>query len=223
MKLAVIDLETSGLNVSGDPRKGIPDCILEIGLVVLNAETLVEECAQSWGVMPPSATDTETFDGWEMNLREKNRFVFDMHSKTESDEPSLLAALREHAGSKGFEHGAVEQSVLRTLRAHVPEGEKAIFTGNSIANLDIPMLRMWMPELHAALHYRIMDVSVLRTFYMELARVKLPDGLAEAIKSGGGGHRALADALHCAESLRKLVAYARDVQDEAVALAKVCG
>lgn len=66
-----------------------------------------------------------------------------------------------------------------------------------------------------------MDVSVLRSFYQDLAKVTLPDGLAEMIKSGvgrsgaraangGSLHRALDDAKNCAEALRECVAYARN-------------
>ncbi len=100
----------------------------------------------------------------------------------------------------------------KPLRANTAD---LIFTGNSIANYDIPLMQLWMPRLFALMNYRIMDVSVLRTFYVTLAGVELPAGLAESIKSGSGGHRALGDAAMAADNLKALVRYARGAADSA--------
>jgi len=233
MKLVVIDLEGSGLNTEPRSERSPkePDCILEVGLVVLNAETLVEEYRDSWLVQPPFVSNAAfpelevAFDTWETNLREKNKFVFDMHSKPGTDSPageSLLQALRKSLKSDRNSHEDVEARMIAALymasglkdektRAEFallhPGNSPLMLCGNSIANYDIPMLRLWMPNLLKCLSYRIMDVSVLRSFYQDIAKVKLPEGLAEKIKSGGGGHRALSDALFCAEALRELVTF----------------
>ncbi len=230
MKLIVADLETSGLNVASPPATrailDTPDCILEVGVVVLDANLGENGAPPSFKelarfeqlVLPPMVSNVETFDMWATNLREKNSFVHNMHT-----ESGLLAALRVVAGSEHemlYHHSEVESFMIELLERHTdlpaspkpmhPGNSDLIFTGNSIANLDIPMFRLWMPKLLEKLSYRIMDVSVLRTFYTQLACVPLPPELDAAIKSGGGGHRALSDAVWCADSLRKLVDFVRD-------------
>lgn len=251
--LAVIDLETSGLNVrpnsraygttwgpDGDVTKPPhtpgtdPDCILEVGLVVLDASTLTEMFKKSWLVLPPGVSSKVDFEVWVSTLRECSKFVYDMHDNAGEgpDDKSLLYALRDRLGStmsQAYSHAFIEESVIDALKdtcgAYVvelmdpnagvpkerhPGNSDIILTGNSIANLDLPMLRNWMPKLHNMLSYRIMDVSVLRTFYVDLARTIGADHpTALAIKSGGGGHRALSDALYCSQFLRELVVYAR--------------
>ncbi len=238
MKLIVLDLEGSGLKLKPDyvfrsdsfeDRPHQPgydaDCILEVGLVVLDGETLKEEHRFSTGVLPPGVETEEQFDRWATMLREKNAFVHEMHTKS-----GLLAALVKEAADGTLPSYQHVEGVLVDIAAKHSERLKVegagpmhagnsdlMLTGNSIANLDIPMLRLWMPAFHNMLSYRIMDVSVLRTFYTDLSKVTLPDGLAERIKSGTGRagssteHRALADAENCAEALREAVKYARDV------------
>ncbi len=186
---------------------------------------------------------TNAFYRWAQALRDTNPFVFDMHSKeTPPDSthligrPSLLASLRAVSGTQSGEFcnaGMVQGEIIDAInkinppestddkeprppgyvhRIH-PGNSTVMFAGNSISNYDIPLLRMWMPDLIKRLSYRIMDLSVLRTFLVELARTPLPEKLNLAIKSGGGGHRALSDALYCANSLREIVAHNRAAYD----------
>jgi oligoribonuclease (3'-5' exoribonuclease) len=230
VKLLVLDFEGSGLNTTphaverfeayeNEPHRPgqDPDCILEVGLVVLDAETLKEEQRFSAAVLPPGADNNEKLGRWTAMLREKNSFVYEMHEKS-----GLLNNLKNPGVQEVLYVSEVEARLCALVmvvsdRAKVdgagpmhPGNSDVMFTGNSIANYDIPLMKLWMPKLHKLLAYRIMDVSVLRTFYTDLARVALPPGLADKIKTGGGGHRALSDAEWCADALRECVTYARN-------------
>jgi len=234
MRIFVLDLETSGLNATPNAiqpnefvehRPGVdPDCILEIGLVVLNADTLEVEHAYAQGLYPPGVEDVEDFDRWTTQLREKNAFVYGMHAESglfadirRSFEPGFLGLRTLEESEKNLcklVERFSERAKIKDAGPIHPGNSDVMLVGNSISNLDIPMLRLWMPEFHKMLSYRIMDVSVLRSFYQDLSKVALPEGLAERIKSGTGRsggrlHRALDDAKHCAEALRECVAYAR--------------
>jgi oligoribonuclease (3'-5' exoribonuclease) len=231
---AVIDFEGSGLlkapfkNDGSRHRPGREaDCILEVGLILLDAHTMEEVARHEWLVLPPGVETVAMFDAWATELSECNRFVFDMHSKSSPSMPSLLDALRNTLSDTArFSRDTLaraELDIFETLRPFADPGDTGkvhqgnspvMFCGNSIANYDIPMMAMWMPRVHNILSYRTMDVSVLRTFYVEAAKVKLPDGLAESIKAGAGDHRAMADCVLCADNLRSLKRYARDAVDE---------
>ncbi len=232
--LASIDIEASGLVTRQPMTPSDPpiDDILEIGLAVIDAMTLDVVYRDEWLVPPasmysPGERAEDCFARWCANLREKNAFVYNMHEKNElltaldnlissthpfhlpmlrDVEREIILALNTIDGAFAFDAQGVQGPIH-------PGNSTVMFTGNSIANFDIPMVQSWMPSLHKRLSYRIMDVSVLRTFFVELARVPLPDGLDMAIKSGGGGHRALSDALYCAESLKKLVAFTRAMSE----------
>ncbi len=260
-KLAVIDLEGSGLRLKSGRedesdasyaayphRPGVDHaCILEAGIVILDAATLQEEARDSWLVLPPGVDTLVKFDAWMEALRTADPFVFEMHSKKPTppavgawENYSLLDMLRDAAiamqeGGFGyvsgldycrvnvphFLHGARYDHKLPGRAPQVwcpidldtvhPGNSDVMFVGNSIANYDIPMLRRWMPDVVKALSYRIMDVSVLRSFYNTIAAVELPEGLDLAIRAGGNAdHRALGDAEFCAEALRRLASYARN-------------
>lgn len=235
----VLDFETSGFKANGSvpsdaychqPGSQHADCLLEVGFVVLDAKTL-ETVDEGWqAIVPAGVESVSEFDEWREQLKANDSYVFDMHTKN-----GLFDFIRAHvasAASKPEEvrstHQNTEQMLLKRFAKLLPEGVRIedvnagnsplVFTGNSIANLDIPMMRLWMPKLHNMFSYRIMDVSVLRMFYNDVAKVALPDGLNEYIKSGGGKeavHRAFDDARHCAHAYRRLVGYARDVAKDA--------
>jgi oligoribonuclease (3'-5' exoribonuclease) len=193
-----------------------PDCILEVGYVSLDGKTLKNVNKGSSLVLPPGVKTAEDFDKWCEKLAVADAFVFKMHTDS-----GLLAQLRELAARTrqtdpvtGFDEGthahveiAFRNDIFAACNAPEPVhpgNSKVMFLGNSIANYDIPMFRMWMPEVLRMLSYRIMDVSILRSF-TGFAGIELPGALNAAIKSGGGGHRALEDALFCAESFRQVV------------------
>ncbi len=271
-KLAVIDLEGSGFRLQdanrvGDSyasyartphRPGIDhDCILEVGVVILDAATLQEEVRQSWLVLPPGVDTVEKFEAWREALKVADPYVYEMHSKSVPGVPSLLddlafglvkntvenidrimfdvvQFLREHSTlgkkvvavnrqngevvdidaiemGKAYDSKTMADPTFDWSKAH-PGNSDVMMCGNSIANYDIPMLRRWMPSLVDTLSYRIMDVSVLRTFYTELACVPLPPDLDALIRTGTGSkeatHRAMDDCLSCAEGLRGLADHA---------------
>ncbi len=105
----------------------------------------------------------------------------------------------------------------------LPKGRDSsfMFTGNSIANLDIPMLKTWMPRFAEALHYRIMDVSVLRTWLCDISGVDFPEEIANAIRTGNPvrsssddtpaeeAHRAYGDVKACISQLQAMTAWLR--------------
>lgn len=243
---AVIDVESSGLKTAGrktiDYGRHIPgdcaDCILEVGLIVLDATTLAEVYRNEWLVLPPGVRTEKDFDAWEVVLRERNPFVFEMHTKPSSKDgiitrSSLLTCLRNGVNDPeglGLPTLAeIELDVFEALRPFTgsmvhdgasdatstvhPGNSPVVMAGNSVANLDIPLLKLWMPRVHNALSYRIMDVSVLRTFYVETSKVALPPGLAESIKAGASDHRAMADVELCVKNMRDLRAYARGAHE----------
>jgi oligoribonuclease len=88
-----------------------------------------------------------------------------------------------------------EQQVLAYVREWVEPG-KAPLCGNSIAT-DRGFLARDMKELHAFLHYRMVDVSSVK----ELARRWYPRAYFQAPKKDGG-HRALADIRDSVRELR---------------------
>lgn len=237
--LAVIDLEGSDLNTNPFPLRSGPHrpgshiaCILEVGLVIIDAKTLEKVVEHSWLVTPPEIFTERGFEDWVTELHE-NAFVYEMHTKS-----GLLQLLRDEYRKQPapFETKVwptpqkVAQDLASTLRAFVsnveetedgrhglhPGNSPLMFTGNSIANYDLPLIRYWMPEVHKILSYRTYDLSVLRTHYTDLAGVELPPGLDALIKSGTGNqgrestHRALDDARWCAEGLRQLIGYSRE-------------
>lgn len=263
----VLDLETSGLDASrpvkfpyGRHTPGTdPDCILEVGFVVLDAKTL-EIVDEGWSaVVPPGLhvpEETKTplfqgtpascvvttpaswgkqaaqqFDEWCEFLKARNPYVFEMHTKN-----GLLDFIKVHCAGATPESlvtcDKVERDLIKRFtplvgdvqpsgdgRAHLnPGNSPLVFAGNSSSNLDVPMMKLWMPTLFNMFSYRIQDVSVMRMFYNDIARIEMPEGLNEYIKSGGGKdvvHRALDDAKHCAHALKRLVGYARDVARDA--------
>ncbi len=103
----------------------------------------------------------------------------------------------------------------------LPKGRDSsfMFTGNSIANLDIPMLKTWMPRFAEALHYRIMDVSVLRTWLCDISGVDFPEEIANAIRTGSPvrssseetpaaeAHRAYGDVKACISQLQAMTTW----------------
>lgn len=245
--LAIIDLETSGLDVQND-------CILEIAMAIVDPAQMdftgsPEARAKDAGVLdvekflvlPPDVDGPKSFAAWERRFEKENPYVYTMHS-TEHDGRSLLGDLREAAsdagkGVAGYDVGFVETSLRNTLRTHDSveaartmdlddqargANSSYLFTGNSIANLDIPILRRQMPRLHAAMHYRILDVSVIKTWLVDIVKAPLPKEIELAISKGkcvedaaAGGptfvetHRAYDDVIACISQLRAVTSWMR--------------
>jgi hypothetical protein len=231
MKLAVIDIESSGLFDNN------PDCcILELAVAIVYvtpralapADRFVVLDVEKWLVAPPDVDGPRSFAAWERRFEKEQPFVFKMHS-TEYDGSSLLADLRQAGG--GRPHEIIDAEAAALLEKHratefltdgtkPPEPERILFTGNSIANLDMPLVRKFLPRLHAAMHYRIMDVSVLKTWMLDIMDVPLPKEIAVAISKGikveqaGRAiivetHRAYDDVTACIDQLRAISTWTR--------------
>lgn len=198
-KLVVLDLETSGL----DPKK---HCILEVAYRILDLQTLQECMGFSFHfsavVCPPEVDGPKSFDAWVARL---DPFIRDMHAKN-----GLLAEIREELQQgDALDIDDVSrhlQPVLRIIKDAEDDGV-LMLTGNSLASLDIPMLREYMPAVYELFHYRTMDISVIRSFYRLVVGSATDALMAKA--TNGDTHRAMDDVLSCAEALRALRAHAR--------------
>ena len=159
-----LDLETSGL----DPVK----CgILEVAALiddesytlgqpptgVVNGAIRLPQLEH--GVPPSSIWDQEAYD---------------MHNTN-----GLLKTLSTGGGERLFD---VENRILEALMPYPPKS--VMLAGNSI-HFDRSFIRVHMPLLDAALHYRHMDVSCLITFFESMGAVKRD--------SGPKPHRAMPD------------------------------
>ena len=195
--LVVLDLETTGL----DP---MVEEILEVAAVIVD-DNLAEIASRSWLVYPRRAF-------WEIG-----EYVRDMHTKN-----GLLGELRgcESSTSTWIEHNAtarvVDHRLAAFIREHAVKLGKTVKDGKEVVTIDRPQLcgntisfdraflKRHMPEAHAELHYRNLDVSTLN----EAARRFWPAVYAAAKQSkpdpaaGGVEHRAMYDARCSLEQLR---------------------
>lgn len=172
--LVWMDLEMTGL----DPDH---DRILEIAVIVTDGDLAV------------------ALDGPEITVHQEEAMLagMDEWNTTHHGESGLVERVR----ASGVTEIMAEASVLEFLRAHLQSGT-APLAGNSI-HQDRAFLRRWMPELHAFLHYRNVDVSTVK----ELARRWAPQVLASA-PAKAGQHRALQD---IRESIAELSHYRRQL------------
>lgn len=185
----ILDLETTGL----DPREPTA-AILEIGLVAV--DRLLAEVAHWHSPIKVSRGDFPN----SLDPR-----VHEMHSNS-----GLLAeltgarALREFA-SGGLPTLAEAESVaLQFVAAYgappvtYPSGQvsaQAIMVGANIGSFDRQWLKVHMPKLDAAFHYRSVDSN-----FCFLSEQFLLGGPTE---KGETRHRALDDARQCLTTLRK--------------------
>ena len=167
--LVWLDLEMTGL----DPDT---DQVLEIAVIVTDGELdQVEE-----GPDLVLAADEEALQGM-------SDYVRKMHANS---------GLTELVRGSTVTVSDAEQQVLDFVTRHVPQVRAAPLAGNSV-HADRAFLRRFMPKLEAHLHYRHVDVSVLK----ELAKRWTPQ-IYKAAPDKAGGHRALADIRESIEELR---------------------
>ena len=168
--LVWMDLEMTGL----DPDR---DRILEIAVIVSDG------------------TLTQLIEGPDLAIFQPSELLDSMDEWNTKHHGESGLVDRSAASSHDME--SAEAEVLTFLGAHLEPGI-APLAGNSV-HQDRAFLRLWMPRLHAFLHYRNVDVSTVK----ELARRWAP-AVLEACPPKAGSHRALED---IRESIRELEHY----------------
>lgn len=166
-RLVWLDMEMTGLNPDSDT-------ILELAMVVTDADLNVVAESPSWAVHQPNAV----LDGMD-----------DWNTKTHGDS-GLTLRVRESA----HDMRAVELAAIEFMQAWLPKGVSPM-CGNSICQ-DRRFMARYMPELVTWFHYRNLDVSTIK----ELCRRWRPDLSAKVNKTGA--HTALADTLESIDELR---------------------
>jgi len=153
-----LDMEMTGLN----PER---ERIIEIALVVTNAnlETIAE--GPVWVIHQPDEV-LNAMDDWNKNTHGKSGLVDRVKASTLSIEQA-------------------DEQVVAFLAQHVPKGVSPL-CGNSV-HQDRRFIVKYMPKLDEYLHYRIIDVSVLK----ELCKRWRPEVYSRFKKQGK--HEALAD------------------------------
>lgn len=166
-RLVWLDMEMTGLNPD-------VDTILELAMVVTDADLNVIAESPSWAVHQPDAV----LDGMD-----------DWNTKTHGDS-GLTKRVRESV--QGMR--AVELAAIEFMQAWLPKGVSPM-CGNSICQ-DRRFMARYMPELVTWFHYRNLDVSTIK----ELCRRWRPDLSAKVNKTGA--HTALADTHESIDELR---------------------
>jgi oligoribonuclease len=159
----------------------ILDDLIEIAVVITDYDlTVLDEGLQV--VIAPSAK----------SLADMGDFVREMHTSS-----GLLEEL---------EHGVslleAQRTVLEYITQFVPDPGVAPLAGNTIGT-DRVFIQRDLPDVHAHLHYRNIDVSTIK----ELAKHWFPKSYYQSPEKNGG-HRALADIM---ESIRELQYYRKAV------------
>lgn len=153
------------------------DELIEVAIVITDYDlTPVDDGFQV--VIKPSAAAFE----------QMGDFVRDMHASSGLLEELDSGLSLEDAGTQ----------ILDYIIRFVPEAQSAPLAGNTIGT-DRMFLQKYLPEVHAHLHYRNIDVSTIK----ELSKQWYPKAYYQSPEKNGG-HRALADIL---ESIRELAYY----------------
>lgn len=167
-RLVWIDCEMTGLDLRND-------ALIEIAALVTDSELNILDEGVDIVIKPPPEA-----------LTQMTQVVRDMHTVS-----GLLDAL-----PGGVTLAEAEDTVLKYVKSHIKEPNKAPLCGNSIAT-DRSFLARDMPALDGHLHYRMVDVSSIK----ELARRWYPR-VYFASPEKKGGHRALADITESIQELR---------------------
>ncbi|MFC4048587.1 oligoribonuclease [Actinomadura syzygii] len=167
-RLVWVDCEMTGLDLRND-------ALIEIAALVTDSELNILDRGVDIVIKPPPES-----------LTQMKQVVRDMHTVS-----GLLEAL-----PSGVTLAEAEDIVLKYVKSHVKEPNKAPLCGNSIAT-DRSFLARDMPALDSHLHYRMVDVSSIK----ELARRWYPR-VYFASPEKKGGHRALADITESIQELR---------------------
>lgn len=166
-RLVWLDMEMTGLNPDSDT-------ILELAMVVTDADLNVVAESPSWAVHQPDAV-LAGMDEW--------------NTKTHGGS-GLTQRVRESA----TDMRAVELAAIEFMQHWVGKGISPM-CGNSICQ-DRRFMARYMTELTTWFHYRNLDVSTLK----ELCRRWRPDLSVQVQKNGA--HTALADIHESIDELR---------------------
>ena len=166
-RLVWLDMEMTGLNPESDT-------ILELAMVITDADLNVVAESSSWAVHQSDAT-LAGMDEW--------------NTKTHGAS-GLTARVRRSP----LEMHAVESAAIAFMKEWIGKGISPM-CGNSICQ-DRRFMARYMPELEKWFHYRNLDVSTLK----ELCRRWRPDLSTQVNKTGA--HTALADIHESIEELR---------------------
>lgn len=135
-----IDLEMTGL----DPQR---ERIIEIATIVTDANLEVLAEGPVFAIHQPDAL-LDKMDNW--NTRQHGG-----------------SGLTDRVRASTVSEKEAEEETLRFLRTHVPKG-KSPMCGNSV-HQDRRFLNLYMPELEAYFHYRLIDVSTLKELALRWA------------------------------------------------------
>lgn len=166
-RLVWLDMEMTGLNPDSDT-------ILELAMVVTDADLNVVAESPSWAVRQADAT-LAGMDDW--------------NTKTHG-----ASGLTERVRNSPLDMRAVEEAAIAFMQTWVGKGVSPM-CGNSICQ-DRRFMARYMPELIDWFHYRNLDVSTVK----ELCKRWRPDLSAKVNKTGA--HTALADIHESIEELR---------------------
>ena len=166
-RLVWLDMEMTGLNPDSDT-------ILELAMVVTDADLQVVAESPSWAVHQPDVV-LAGMDDW--------------NTKTHG-----ASGLTQRVRESALDMRAVESAAIEFMQAWVGKGISPM-CGNSICQ-DRRFMARYMPELIDWFHYRNLDVSTLK----ELCRRWRPDLAGQVQKTSA--HTALADIHESIDELR---------------------
>jgi oligoribonuclease len=166
-RLVWLDMEMTGLNPD-------TDTILELAMVVTDAELNVVAESPSWAVYQADGV-LAGMDDW--------------NTKTHG-----ASGLTQRVRESALDMRAVEKAAIDFMQAWVPKGVSPM-CGNSICQ-DRRFMARYMPKLETWFHYRNLDVSTLK----ELCKRWTPE-IAKGVKKSGK-HEALADIHESIEELK---------------------
>ena len=166
-RLVWLDMEMTGLNPDADT-------ILELAMVVTDADLNVVAESSAWAVHQPDAV-LAGMDEW--------------NTKTHG-----ASGLTQRVRESTMTMAAVEAAAVEFVQTWLPKGVSPM-CGNSICQ-DRRFMARYMPQLETWFHYRNLDVSTVK----ELCKRWRPDLSAKVNKTGA--HTALADIHESIDELR---------------------
>lgn len=172
LRFAWTDLETTGLSPAGGS-------ILEIACVITDRHFNVVDKFHC------------LVDPGEDVLADMNDYVTKMHT-----ENGLLKEIRENRGGNALSVTEADRAFSAFLKnCNNGEPNNVLLAGNSLAGVDIPFMRYFLPKSDGEVHYRYLDVTSFR--------------IAAGVWFGNdteykkeNGHRAFDDIVECIDEFK---------------------